>query len=80
VSQPPLNFGFSVPTADIVQIRLEIFDDQHVCVITVAPSVKKVFTWNVGRSGSSNFWVRICNQTKQLHGDGMVTYMNDHWG
>ena len=31
-------------------------------------------------SDASEFWVRIGNPTKQLHGDDMVQYQDEHWG
>ena len=75
-----LEAALSVPTAGVVRIRFETLDNEDVCIINVAPSGKEVFAKNAEGNDMSNFWVRIGNQTKQLHGDDMVTYMNDHWG
>jgi hypothetical protein len=50
--------------------------------VSVAASGKPVFSKPIKGSGSetSEFWVRVGNQTKQLHGDDMVEYQNLHWG
>lgn len=31
-------------------------------------------------SSATEFWVRVGNATKQLHGDDMFEYRADHWG
>ena len=33
-----------------------------------------------GPDAGQEFWVRIGNATKQLHGDDLVEYTDDHWG
>ena len=33
-----------------------------------------------GGADKTEFWVRVGNQTKQLHGDDMIEYMSNHWG
>lgn len=33
-----------------------------------------------GAAKASDFWVRVGNQTKQLHGDELIAYGEDHWG
>ena len=75
-----LESALSVPTAGVARIRFETLDNEDVCIVSVAPSGRGVFAKSAEGSDMSNFWVRIGNQTKQLHGDDMVAYMNDHWG
>jgi len=71
----------SIPTAGVVRIRFEPFGTQEVCVVSVASSGKPVFAKSVdGGHGATDFWVRIGNATKQLHGDDMVNYQTTHWG
>ena len=77
-----LDSHLSVPTAASVRIRLHRVADRLLCQVIVAPSGKAVFAKPPkaeGRSGS-DFWVRVGNATKQLHGDDMVQYQHDHWG
>lgn len=33
-----------------------------------------------GGNGATDFWVRVGNATKQLHGDDLLRYKEDHWG
>ncbi len=76
-----LDTGLSVPTAEIVQIGFERVKEAIVCVVTVAASGKPVFSKpHGGGSKHSEFWVRVGNATKQLHGEDMVDYMSNHWG
>jgi hypothetical protein len=76
-----LDTSLSVQTAGIVKIRFETVDGADVCVVSVAVSGKPTFSKPVdGPKGASEFWVRIGNATKQLHGDDMVAYQADHWG
>ncbi|MCX7621534.1 MAG: hypothetical protein N2037_11910 [Acidimicrobiales bacterium] len=53
-----------------------------ICQVSVAASGKPVFAKPPKGAGTeaSDFWVRIGNATKQLHGDDMIDYQNDHWG
>ena len=76
-----LDTGLSVPTAEIVQLGFERIEGAEVCVVTVAASGKAVFSKpHQGGSAHSEFWVRVGNATKQLHGEDMVDYMSIHWG
>ena len=72
----------SAPTAQTVRIRFDSVQGKDVLLVAVAPSAKPVFAKPVKGTGSevSEFWVRIGNATKQLHGDDMVTYQAEHWG
>jgi hypothetical protein len=65
-----------------VRIRFDSVQGKDVCLVAVAPSAKPVFAKPAKGTGSevSEFWVRIGNATKQLHGDDMVTYQAEHWG
>lgn len=76
-----LESNLSVQTAGIVKVRFESVSGSDVCVVSVAASGKPSFAKPLeGGQGASEFWVRIGNATKQLHGDDMVDYQSDHWG
>ncbi len=76
-----LDNSLSVQTAGIVRISFEQVGDADVCVVSVAASGKPVFSKpHEGGQGSTEFWVRIGNATKQLHGDDMIEYQSSHWG
>lgn len=76
-----LDDGLSVQTAGTVRIRFEKLRGVDVGVVAVAASGKPVFCKPFeGGQGPTEFWVRIGNATKQLHGDDMVDYQADHWG
>ncbi len=78
-----LETGLSVPTAATVRVRFEAIDGKDVCVVRASASGKPVFAKPVkgqGGGDTSEFWVRIGNQTRQLHGDDMVQYQSEHWG
>lgn len=76
-----LDNDLSITTAGIVNIRFEKSHDKDVCVVGIAPSGKPVFAKpHGGGSSATDFWVRIGNATKQLHGDDMVQYQDSHWG
>jgi hypothetical protein len=77
-----LDVNLSTPTASTLRIHFEQVDGRTVCVVAVAASGKPVFARPAKGSGSdaSEFWVRVGNATKQLHGDDMVHYQADHWG
>jgi predicted HTH transcriptional regulator len=77
-----IDSNLSAPTAQTVRIRFDSVQGKDVCLVAVAPSARPVFAKPAKGSGSevSEFWVRIGNATKQLHGDDMVTYQTEHWG
>ena len=76
-----LERSLSVPTAGIVQIGFERVDGTEVCIVTVASSGKPVFAKPLeGGAGHIEFWLRVGNATRQLHGDDMLDYKNSHWG
>ena len=76
-----LDNNLSVQTAGIVRISFEQADDKEVCLVSVAASGKPVFSKPiVGGQEPSEFWVRIGNATKQLHGEDMLDYQTRHWG
>ncbi|MDQ3525846.1 MAG: DUF262 domain-containing protein [Chloroflexota bacterium] len=74
-----LDSTLSVQTAGKVKIRFHSSDGQDVCMVSVAPAAKAVFAKPDGGPKPSEFWVRVGNQTKQLHGDELVEYSDDHW-
>ena len=76
-----LDRSLSIPTAGTVTIDFERAGGVEVCVVTVAASGKLVFAMpHQGGADKTEFWVRVGNQTKQLHGDDMIEYMTSHWG
>ena len=76
-----LDNTLSIQTAGVVRISFEDLKGDQVCSVSVAASGKPVFSKALGGGqGASEFWVRIGNATKQLHGDDMVDYQANHWG
>jgi hypothetical protein len=77
-----LDSNLSAVTAQTVRIRFHTIDENQLCAVTVAASGKPVFAKPAKGSGTdgSEFWVRIGNATKQLHGDDMIDYQQQHWG
>ena len=76
-----LDNSLSVRTAGIVRIHFEQLAGQDVCVVSVAASGKPLFARGPdGGQEPNEFWVRMGNATKQLHGDDMVQYQTNHWG
>lgn len=70
----------SIQTAGVVRIRFESIDTRDICVVSVAASGRPAFTKPVeGGQGPSEFWVRIGNASRQLHGDDMIEYQTQHW-
>ena len=74
-----LDNGLSSPTAGVVRIGFDEMDGREVCVVSVAASGKPVFAKSPGDGVAAEFWVRVGNATKQLHGEDMVTYQAEHW-
>lgn len=72
----------STTTARSVAIRFPEVDGTTICWVAVAASSKPIFA--VPGKGqpkeSREFWVRMGNQTRQLHGDDLVFYEKEHWG
>jgi len=76
-----LDKSLSISTAGVVKVRFEKVDGKEICVVSVAASGKPVFAKPTeGGLGYTEFWVRIGNATKQLHGDDMIHYRDEHWG
>lgn len=76
-----LDNALSIPTAGKVKIRFESSGEKDVCIVSVTPSAKPIFAKTAdGGAKPSEFWVRVGNQTKQLHGDELVEYSEEHWG
>ena len=77
-----LDNDLSIPTAAVVKIKFEtVATGEELCVVSVAASGKAVFAReSEGHEPPSEFWVRVGNATKQLHGDDMVDYQEGHWG
>ena len=76
-----LDTNLSVSTAGMVNVRFDATEGRDVCVVLVAPAGKPTFAKPVtGGAGPTDFWVRIGNSTKQLHGDEMIEYQELRWG
>jgi hypothetical protein len=77
-----LDHNLSVVTVNTVQIRFHVIDTRQVCEIAVAVSGRPVFAKPAKGSGNggAEFWVRVGNATRQLHGDEMMQYRQEHWG
>ena len=74
-----LDNGLSSPTAAVVGIAFEEMEGREICVVKVAASGKPVFAKSPGDAIAAEFWVRVGNATKQLHGDDMLTYQAERW-
>ncbi|MXW94353.1 MAG: DUF262 domain-containing protein [Acidimicrobiaceae bacterium] len=76
-----LDNSLSVPTAALVNIGFERVRGTDVCVVSASSSGRPVFAKSQdGGSTPNEFWVRVGNATKQLHGDDMLEYRASHWG
>lgn len=76
-----LETSLSTSTASTVRIGFDSLEGRLVCVVQVSASARPIFAKPPkGGAEGSAFWVRIGNQTRQLHGDDMVQYQADHWG
>lgn len=74
-----LDVNLSASIVKLVRIVFERVGDADIARITVAPSGKPVFAKGLEGNEHNEFWVRVGNQTKQLHGDEMFVYHNTHW-
>ena len=75
-----LDNSLSCPTAGIVRIAFEAVDGEEICVVHVGASSRPVFAKSLTGGGPpSEFWVRVGNATKQLHGDDMEDYRSRRW-
>ncbi|RNL73092.1 DUF262 domain-containing protein [Streptomyces sp. I6] len=76
-----LDSSLSAPTATTVRVRFPEISGNAVCQISVAAAGKPVFAKPAkGGSDPTDFWVRVGNATKQLHGDDLLRYQEEHWG
>ena len=76
-----LDNSLSTRSVGTVRIHFEQVSDREICAVTVAASGKPVFAKALeGGQEPHEFWVRMGNATKQLHGDDMVEYQSDRWG
>ena len=75
-----LDNALSIQTVGVVNINFQQTAGKDVCIVSVAASGKPVFAKPPGASFPMEFWIRVGNATKQLHGDDMVQYQSDHWG
>lgn len=79
-----LETSLSTPTALTVRISFPTVDSKVVCLVSVAASGQPVFAQTSkdkgGPTDKSEFWVRTGNGKRQLHGDDLITYRDEHWG
>ena len=76
-----LDNDLSVPTAGIVRISFETVNSLDICVVSVAPYRRPVFAKPpAGHDSLTEFYVRVGNSTKPLHGNDMLEYQANHWG
>ena len=76
-----LDNDLSVPTAGIVRISFEMVNSLDICVVSVAPYRRPVFAKpSAGHDSLTEFYVRVGNSTKPLHGNDMLEYQANHWG
>ena len=76
-----LDKSLSCQTAGIVRIEFEEVGGNEICVVHVGASTRPVFAKPLsGGSTASEFWVRVGNATKQMHGPDMVDYQAMRWG
>lgn len=75
-----LSNNLSIQTTGLIKVRFEEINSKTVCVVVVAASGKAAFAKSHGGQSANEFWVRVGNSTKQLHGDDMLEYQKDHWG
>lgn len=74
-----LDVSLSLMTAQVVKITFDQVQGEDVALVSVSPSGRPVFCRPVDGKDATEFWVRIGNQTRQLHGDDMVEYQHTHW-
>ena len=75
-----LDNDLSVPTAGIVRITFETVNSVDICVVSVAPYRRPVFAKPpAGHDSPTEFYVRVGNSTKPLHGNDMLEYQANHW-
>lgn len=75
--------GLSASTAATARIGFESDGKVTICVVSVSASGKPIFARPAkgeGGSAPSELWVRMGNQTRQLHGDDLFQYQSEHWG
>ncbi|WP_405418288.1 helix-turn-helix domain-containing protein [Streptomyces microflavus] len=76
-----IDSSLSTPTATTVRVGFPEIAGNVVCQISVAAAGMPVFAKPAkGGNGATDFWVRVGNATKQLHGDDLLRYKEDHWG
>lgn len=76
-----LDDTLSAPTAPTVRIRFPEVAAKTICQVSVAASGRPIFAKPAkGGADASEFWVRVGNATKQLHGDDLIKYQEEHWG
>ncbi len=76
-----LDETLSTPTVGIVRISFESVGGKDVCIVSVSASGRPVSAKpKEGARSHSEFWVRVGNATRQLHGGDMMDYRSTHWG
>lgn len=74
-----IDVDISGPSPTLIKTAFHVHEGLDVCRVTVSASAKPVFAKGQSGGGHAEFWVRLGNQTKQLHGAEMLDYQKDHW-
>ena len=61
---------------EFIHVRFETISGKEICVIAIEFSDKPVF---LSMSGTSEFWVRVGNSTRQLDVKEATKYIQSHW-
>lgn len=77
-----LERNLSTSTAATVRIAFPEVHGETICHVKVAAAGRPVFCNSVKQKGlePTDFYVRMGNQTRQLHGEEADDYKRDHWG
>ncbi len=75
-----IDTNVSGPASALVRVSFHHVLGKDVCRVDVAATGKPAFAKPLGGKSHNEFWVRIGNQTQQLHGSEAVEYQALHWG
>lgn len=66
--------------SSLIKIDFDNINGNDVCRLRIQPSGNPVYTKPLDGSEHSEFWVRINNSTRQLHGPDTDDYKKERWG
>lgn len=67
-------------TASNIKVDFTEIEGKDICRVVANASRRKVYCKSIGSNVAAEFWVRAGNSTRQLHGQEMDMYVEDHWG